>query len=46
MNLNRLHATSLRSKITLFTLMIFLASIWSLELYASRLLRQDMQRQL
>jgi diguanylate cyclase (GGDEF)-like protein/PAS domain S-box-containing protein len=46
MNFNRLHVTSLRSKITLFTLMIFLASIWSLEFYASRLLRQDMQRQL
>ena len=46
MNLSRLHITSLKSKITLFTLMIFLASIWSLEFYASRLLLQDMQRQL
>ncbi len=46
MNFSRLHFTSLKSKITLFTLMIFLASIWSLEFYASRLLLQDMQRQL
>lgn len=46
MNLSRLHITSLKSKITLFTLMIFLVSIWSLEFYGSRLLRQDMQRQL
>lgn len=46
MNLRRLHVISLKSKITLFTLLIFLASIWSLEFYATRLLRQDMQRQL
>lgn len=46
MNLSRLHIKSLKSKITLFTLMIFLTSIWSLQLYGSRLLRQDMQRQL
>jgi hypothetical protein len=31
---------------TLFTLAIFLISIWSLELYASRMLREDMERML
>ncbi len=46
MNSNRLRVTSLKSKITLFTLMIFLVSIWSLEFYGTRILRQDMQRQL
>ncbi|MES3008516.1 MAG: diguanylate cyclase [Pseudomonadota bacterium] len=46
MNLSYLRVSSLKSKITLFTLAIFLASIWSLEFYASRLLRQDMQEQL
>lgn len=37
---------SLKTKISLATLAIFLASIWSLSLYASRILREDMQRQL
>ncbi|MDO8272308.1 MAG: diguanylate cyclase [Gammaproteobacteria bacterium] len=41
-----MRVTSLKSKITLFTLAIFLASIWSWELYVSRLLQQDMQKQL
>ncbi|MCX7155657.1 MAG: EAL domain-containing protein [Rhodocyclales bacterium] len=31
---------------TLFTLAIFLASIWSLALYSSRMLRNDLERQL
>ncbi len=34
---------SLRTRITLFTLGIFIVSIWSLTFYASRVLRQDMQ---
>ncbi len=37
---------SLKTKVSLATLAIFLASIWSLSLYASRMLREDMQRQL
>jgi PAS domain S-box-containing protein len=35
---------SLKTRVTLFTLVIFLISIWSLSLYASRMLRQDMQQ--
>lgn len=31
---------------TLFTLIIFLISLWSLSLFASRMLREDMERQL
>ena len=34
---------SLRRRITLTTLLIFVASIWTLSFYASRMLRQDMQ---
>ena len=37
---------SLKNRITLFTLGIFLLSIWALALYASRELRRDMQAQL
>ena len=37
---------SLKTKVSLATLAIFLASLWSLSLYASRMLREDMQRQL
>ncbi|MCX7140782.1 MAG: ATP-binding protein [Proteobacteria bacterium] len=37
---------SLKTRITLSTLAIFLISIWSLAFYASRMLRQDMQRAL
>ena len=37
---------SLKTKVSLATLAIFLASIWSLSFYASRMLREDMQRQL
>ncbi len=37
---------SLTTRVTLFTLVIFLASIWALAFYASRILREDMQRQL
>jgi PAS domain S-box-containing protein len=35
---------SLRRRITLSTLLIFLASIWALSYYASRMLREDMER--
>jgi len=38
--------TSLKTKLTLFTLAVFLVGIWSLAFYASRMLREDMQRQL
>jgi diguanylate cyclase (GGDEF)-like protein/PAS domain S-box-containing protein len=37
---------SLKTRITLATLLIFLASLWSLTFYSSQLLRQDMERQL
>src|ERR1035437_3991941 len=35
---------SLRRRITLSTLLIFLGSIWALSYYASRMLREDMER--
>src|SRR5450830_386767 len=35
---------SLRRRITLSTLLIFLVSIWALSYYASRMLREDMER--
>lgn len=37
---------SLKTRISLFTLLIFSVSLWSLTLYASQMLRHDMQRQL
>lgn len=37
---------SLKTRVTLLTLVIFLLSLWSLALYASQLLRHDMQQQL
>lgn len=37
---------SLKTRITLATLAIFLASLWSLSYYASRMLREDMERML
>jgi len=36
---------SLKTRVTLFTLAIFLISIWSLSFFVSRMLRADMQRQ-
>jgi diguanylate cyclase (GGDEF)-like protein/PAS domain S-box-containing protein len=42
--LQRLHSLSLKARVTLFTLGIFLLSVWSLALYAGHMLRQDMQR--
>lgn len=43
MNWNVFHLRSLNTKVTLFTLTIFVISIWSLTFYASRILRDDMQ---
>lgn len=37
---------SLKTRISLFTLLIFSVSLWSLTFYASQMLRHDMQRQL
>lgn len=37
---------SLKTRVTLFTLAIFVISLWSLAFYASRMLREDMARQL
>ncbi|MBI5590100.1 MAG: PAS domain S-box protein [Deltaproteobacteria bacterium] len=44
MSFNFLHPRSLRTRVTLFTLAIFLIGIWLLAFYASRALREDMQR--
>ena len=35
---------SLKTRVTLFTLSIFVISIWALAFYASRMLREDMER--
>ena len=43
MNLPSLLRRSLKTRVTLFTLVIFLLSLWSLAFYASRMLRHDMQ---
>ncbi len=44
MNLQFLQLRSLKTRVTIFTLIIFVVSIWSLAFYASRMLREDMQR--
>ena len=44
-NLNIFRRHSLKTRVTLFTLAIFLSGIWSLAFYVSRMLREDMQRQ-
>jgi len=44
MNLGSYLRRSLKTRVTLFTLVIFLCGIWSLAFYASRMLREDMQR--
>ena len=46
MNLNISQWRSLKTRVTLFTLAIFVISICSLALYVSRSLREDMERQL
>ena len=37
------HRQSLKARVTLFTLVVFVLGIWSLAFYVSRVLRQDMQ---
>ncbi|MEI7612646.1 MAG: ATP-binding protein [Betaproteobacteria bacterium] len=44
MNLNRFLQRSLKTRVTLFTLVIFVLGIWSLAIYTSRTLHDDMQR--
>jgi diguanylate cyclase (GGDEF)-like protein/PAS domain S-box-containing protein len=44
MNFNTFKLRSLKTRITLFTLVIFLTGIWSLAFYASQMLRKDMER--
>jgi diguanylate cyclase (GGDEF)-like protein/PAS domain S-box-containing protein len=46
MNLNFIHRYSLKTRVTLFTLTIFVCGIWSLALYVSYLLHAEMQHQL
>jgi diguanylate cyclase (GGDEF)-like protein/PAS domain S-box-containing protein len=46
MNLNFFHRYSLKTRVTLFTLTIFVSGIWSLAFYVNHLLHVDMQRQL
>ena len=43
MTVNPKRSLSLKTRMTLFTLTIFLISIWSLAFYASKILRQDVQ---
>ncbi|MEI7673463.1 MAG: cache domain-containing protein, partial [Deltaproteobacteria bacterium] len=46
MNFNFLNLRSLKTRLTLFTLTIFLIGVWSLAIFASRMLREDMQHML
>ena len=46
MNRRFIQWRSLKTKVTLATLTIFMAGIWTLSFYTSRMLREDMQRQL
>lgn len=46
MNLGKFQLRSLKTRVTLFSLAIFVVGIWALLLYASVMLREDMQRQL
>ncbi len=43
MKLNIFHLHSLKTRVMLFILVIFIISLWSLTFYASRLLREDTQ---
>ena len=43
-NLKSLLSRSIKTRVTLFTLTIFVVSLWALSFYASNVLRQDMQR--
>lgn len=44
MNLNIFQCCSLKTRVTLFTLVIFVLGIWSLAFYASLMLHEDMER--
>lgn len=44
MAIKLLNWQSLKTRVTLFTLVIFMISIWTVALYASSILRQDMQK--
>lgn len=44
MDLSIFRGRSLKTRVTIFTLAIFLVSFWSLAFYASRMLREDMVR--
>ena len=44
MRLNSFLRRSLNARVTLFTLAVFVAGIWSLAFYASQMLRDDLQR--
>lgn len=44
MNLNIFQWHSVKTRVTIVTLAIFITGIWSLSFYASQMLRQDMQR--
>jgi sensor histidine kinase regulating citrate/malate metabolism len=46
MSLNVFQRASLKTKLTLFTLFVFLIGVWSLAWYASSLLRSEMEQQL
>jgi len=46
MNIDVLKRYSIKTSLTVTTLVIFIASIWALALYASRTLRVDMEREL
>ena len=46
MNLNLFQRHSLKTRVTLYTLAIFLVGIWSLAFYASHSLRDDMEKML
>lgn len=43
MKFNLLHKRSIKTRVTLFTLLIFVISLWALSFYASRMLKVDMQ---
>ena len=45
-SVNSFQKTSLKTRLTLVTLAVFLIGIWSVAFYASRMLREDMQHQL
>ncbi|HPW29490.1 MAG TPA: hypothetical protein PLL01_08895, partial [Rhodoferax sp.] len=44
MHWNLFHQRSIKTRVTLFTLAIFVCSVWAVAFYASRMLRDDMQQ--